>query len=444
MNRSIYNPQSAIRNGSWSRRGFLRLAAGGVAGFSSSSWLGTVAAHAAARGRKFKSCILLFMRGGPSHIDTFDPKPEAPPDYRGPFQAIPTSLPGIHVSELFPKLAQQLQHAAILRGMSHRDAGHAGGTYLMHTGFPQNEPKVDGKPYPGLGAVVGKELGDPGAAAPNYVVLDLENPGAGRVEQLGPGFLGSSYEPLMVVDPAKGVENLRSPLEADQFRNRMALLDHVQETFSQAYQAEAIETHRTNFKRAVGLMQSQVGKAFDISQEPAALAAAYGAGRFGKQCLMARRLVEVGVPFVEVLSGGWDSHAASDMRLFVNLAPETDQAMSALVADLKERGLLETTLIVWTGEFGRTPKLSNKGGRDHYSQAFSSLLIGGGIKGGQVVGRTDKLGATVEDQPVSPADFFATIYKLLGIDPNKKHAASGGRPIRMVKEGGKPIAELVN
>jgi uncharacterized protein (DUF1501 family) len=426
-----------------SRRTLLRLAVGGVAGFSSSSWLSGVAAHAAATGRKYKSCILLFMRGGPSHTDTFDPRPNAPPEYRGPFKAIQTSVPGIQVSEMFPRVAEQMKHAAIIRGMSHNDAGHAGGTYLMHTGFPLSEPKVDGKPYPGLGAVGGKELGDPAAAAPNYVVLDLENPGAGRVEQIGPGFLGPAHEPLVVLDPSKGVENLQSTLAADQFRSRMALLDHVQDTFARTYQAEAIEAQRTNLRRAVGLMQSQVGKAFDISQEPAAAAAAYGSGRFGKQCLLARRLIEVGVPFVEVLSSGWDTHAISDMKLFGTLAPETDRAMAALTADLESRGLLGSTLIVWMGEFGRTPKHGPKGGRDHYAQAFSSVLLGGGIQGGQVIGRTDRLGATVEDRPVSPADFFATIYQILGIDPQKEHQASGGRPIRMVKEGTWPIKELL-
>jgi uncharacterized protein (DUF1501 family) len=426
-----------------SRRTVLRLAVGGVVGFSGSSWLSNVAAHAAATGRKYKSCILLFMRGGPSHIDTFDPKPDAPPEYRGPFKAIPTSVPGIHVSEMYPNVARQMKHAAILRGMSHNDAGHAGGTYLMHTGFPLNEPRVDGKPYPGMGAVVGKELGDPGAAAPNYVVLDLESPGAGRVEQFGAGFLGSAHDPLVVLDPSKGVENLRSALEPGQFRNRMALLNHVQDRFQEEYQAEAIEAHRTTLKRAVGLMQSEVGKAFDIGQEPAASAAAYGAGRFGKQCLMARRLIEVGVPFIEVIQGGWDTHAVSDMKLFATQAPETDRAMAALVSDLKSRGLLDSTLIVWMGEFGRTPRHGPKGGRDHYAQAFSTLLLGGGIKGGQVIGRTDKLGATVEDRRVSPADFFATVYKLLGIDPKKEHQASGGRPIRIAREGAKPIEELI-
>jgi hypothetical protein len=344
---------------------------------------------------------------------------------------------------MFPKVGEQMRHAAIIRGMSHNDGGHAGGTYLMHTGFALNEPKVDGKPYPGVGAVVAKERGDPAAAAPNYVVLDLENPGAGRVEPIGPGFLGIAYQPLVVLDPSKGVENLKPALKADQFQNRLALLDYVQDRFSKEYQAEAIEAHRTNLKRAVGLMQSQVGKAFDIGQEPAASAAAYGSSRFGKQCLMARRLIEVGVPFVEVLSSGWDTHAVSDMKLFGTLAPETDRAMAALVADLKARGLLESTLIVWMGEFGRTPKHGPKGGRDHYAPAFSSVLVGGGIKGGQVIGRTDKLAATVEDRRVSPADFFATIYQLLGIDPNKEHQASGGRPIRIAKEGAKPIEELL-
>jgi uncharacterized protein (DUF1501 family) len=425
------------------RRGLLRLAVGGIAGFASSSWLSQVAAHAAATGRKYKSCVLLFMRGGPSHSDTFDPKPDAPPEYRGPFMAIPTAVPGIQVSEMFPRVAEQMQHTAIIRGMSHNDGGHAGGTYLMHTGFALSEPKVEGKPYPGLGAVVSKELGDPAAAAPNYVVLDLENPGAGRVEQFGAGFLGVAHDPLVVLDPTKGVENAQSTLEAGQFRNRLNLLDYVQDRFAQSHQAEAIDAHRTNFKRAVSLMQSHVGKAFDISQEPASAAAAYGSSRIGKQCLLARRLIEVGVPFVEVLSGGWDTHAISDLKLFETQAPQTDRAMAALAADLKSRGLLDSTLIVWMGEFGRTPKLGPKGGRDHYAQAFSTVLLGGGIKGGQAIGRTDKLGATVEDRLVSPADFFATIFKVLGIDPNKEHQASGGRPIRIAREGARPIVELL-
>jgi uncharacterized protein (DUF1501 family) len=425
------------------RRGLLRLGAAGFAGFASASWLGAVAAHAAETKRKYKSCVLLFMRGGPSHIDTFDPKPDAPPEYCGPYKPIQTAVPGIQIGEWFPKVAEQMKHAAVIRGMSHNDAGHAGGTYLMHTGFPLTEPKVEGKPYPGVGAVVGKELGEPGAAAPNYVVLDLENPGAGRVEQIGPGFLGAAHEPLVVLDPSKGVENLKSVLAADKFKNRMELLDFVQDQFAQGYQAEAIESHRTNLKRAVGLMKSKVSEAFDISQEPVAAASAYGTSRIGKQCLLARRLIEVGVPFVEVLSGGWDSHATSDLGLLNKLAPETDRAMAALAADLKDRGLLESTLIVWMGEFGRTPKLGPKGGRDHYAQAFSTVLLGGGIKGGQVIGRTDKHGATVEERRVSPADFFATVYKILGIDPAKEHQSSGGRPIRIVKEGAKPISELL-
>jgi hypothetical protein len=383
------------------------------------------------------------MRGGPTHIDTFDPKPDAPPEYRGPFKTIPTAVPGIQVSELFPKVAELMKHAALIRGMSHNDGGHAGGTILMHTGFAPSEPKVEGKPYPGLGAVVGKELGDPAAAVPNYVVLDLENPGAGRVEQFGAGFLGPAYDPLVVLDPAKGVENSKSFLEADQFRNRIALLDYVQDSFAKSHQAEAIETHRTNFKRAVSLMQSSVGKAFDIGQEPASAAAAYGSSRFGKQCLLARRLIEVGVPFVEVLQSGWDTHASGELQSLSTRAVETDRAMAALAVDLKTRGLLDSTLIVWMGEFGRTPKLGPKGGRDHYAQAFSTVLLGGGIKGGQVVGRTDKLGGTVEDRRVSPADFFATIFKVLGIDPKKEHQASGGRPIRIAKEGAKVIDELV-
>jgi uncharacterized protein (DUF1501 family) len=424
---------------SCSRRGFLRLAAGGCAGAASSSWLSAFADQAAATGRRCKSCILLFMHGGPSHIDTFDPKPDAPAEIRGSFRPIATSVPGIQVSEVFPRLAEQMREMAIIRGMATGDKGHVSARYLMHTGFPFTTPRVDGKPYPDLGAVVAKELGDPRSIAPNYVFLYAENGSAADV--FGPGFLGPEYRPLVVQDPNRGVENLESPLNPELLRDRMALLDRVQDNFYEGYRAEAIRVQRTNLSRAIGLMQSDVARAFDLRREAEAAARPYGTSHFGRQCLMARRLIEVGVPFVEVSSSSWDHHA-NITNFMRRQGGEVDTATSALVADLKTRGLLESTLIIWMGEFGRTPKMRSDG-RDHYGQAWSSFLIGGGLRGGQVIGRTDPHGATVEERPVSAGDFFATVFKLLAIDPNKEHQASGGRPIRIVREGARPINELL-
>jgi hypothetical protein len=426
---------------SYSRRGFLRLASEGIAGVSSSSWLSALANDTVAAGRRHKSCILLWMGGGPSHIDTFDPKPVAPAEYRGVFSPIATSVPGIQISELFPNFARQMQHAAIIRSMSTTANAHESGRYLMHTGYAQTEPKVDGKAYPDMGAVVAKELGDPQATAPNYVYLSPES--GNNPDPLGAGFLGTEYRPLVVQNPSRGVENLNTSLDADTFRNRVALLNHMQEQFHNSHRAEPAQAHRMNIRRAVGLMQSEVARAFDLSQEPAASAAAYGGSRFGQQCLMARRLIEVGIPFVEVFFNGWDHHSLLSTSLR-GKCPATDAGMSALVTDLRNRGLLDRTLVVWMGEFGRTPRINRGGdGRDHYAQAWSTVLIGGGLRGGQVIGRTDQHGATVEDRLVSAGDFFATVFKILGIDPAKEHQASGGRPIRIVKEGAQPIAELV-
>jgi uncharacterized protein (DUF1501 family) len=424
-----------------SRRAFFRLTCGGTAAFTASSWLGTLAAHAAETRRKYKSCILLWMAGGPTQFETFAPTPEAPEEYRGKFKAIRTAVPGIQISELFPRFAEQMKHAAIIRSMSTEANAHESGRYLMHTGYPQTEPKVDGKPFPDMGAVVSKEFGDPAALAPNYVYL--ANEGGGTVEPLGPGFLGTAYRALVIQDPDKGVENLKSDLNPERLGRRTELLGFLHDQFARERPAEAIEAHRTNIRRASGLMQSTLARAFDISLEPKGAVDSYGGSRFGKQCLMARRLVEVGVPFVEISSGNWDHHSILSTSM-ARKGPETDAGMAALVADLHSRGLLDSTLVVWMGEFGRTPK-NNRGGdgRDHYSKAWSTVLIGGGTKGGQVIGRTDKLGETVEDRPVSAADFFATIFKLLGIDPKKEHQASGGRPIRIVREGAKPIVELI-
>ncbi|MCS6978099.1 MAG: DUF1501 domain-containing protein [Gemmatales bacterium] len=413
------------------RRDFLKLSAAGVVGTCFSGWLNILAADAAKAGIKHKSCIVLWMEGGPSHKDTFDMKPGTAD--AGEFSEIPTSVPGIRISEHFPKFAQLMQHAAILRGMSTGEGAHARARYYLHTGYREGQ---GGLVYPSIGSIAAMELGDPEFPLPNYVCI------GGR--SFGSGFLGPRHQPLVVTNPDRGVENLKAAVDEQKFSTRFSLLEEMEKGFHKEYQATNALAHQTTYQRAVQLMQSREAKAFDISQEPAAVRAAYGETQFGRGCLLARRLVEVGVAFVEVTLGGWDTHQDNFDRV-KRLSAVVDPAMSALVTDLKDRGLLDSTLIVWMGDFGRTPKINNRGpkpGRDHYPRAWSTVLIGGGIKGGQVIGRTDKEGAVVEERMVTTLDFMATICQILGIDYTKRNIAPGGRPIRIVDKGANPVTEL--
>jgi uncharacterized protein (DUF1501 family) len=419
--------------GGLSRRDFLRLTAAGVTGISLSGWMRVLADQAAATGVKHKSCILLWMDGGPSHKDTFDLKPGT--DNGGTFKPIKTAVPGIEISEHFPQFAQLLNHAAVLRGMSTPEGAHGRAKYYMHTGYREGQ---GGLTYPSLGALVASELGKPESAMPNFVTIGNRSYGA--------GFLGTRHQPLVVADPTRGVENLKPMVEEGQFEGRVGLLEEMEKAFFRDYQAELGQDHKTTYERAVTLMKSKEARAFDLSREPSSSKAAYGNSKFGESCLLARRLIEVGVNFVEVTLGGWDTHQDNFDRV-KNLSHQVDPALSGLVKDLKERGLLESTLVVWMGEFGRTPKINARGakpGRDHYPRAWSSVMVGGGIKGGQVIGKTDKEGATVVERPISAQDFLSTVCKTLGIDPNKQNRAPGGRPIRIVDKGAKPIEELLS
>jgi uncharacterized protein (DUF1501 family) len=441
------------------RRKFLTSAAAAAAGVSLSGWLGRLAA-ALPDGQRPKSCILLWMAGGPSHIDTFDPKPEAPADIRGEFRAIETSVSGIRISEHFPRFAKLMQHAAILRGMSTLESDHKLATYHLHTGYQNRGGAVA---FPSLGALVAKELGKRDVALPNFVTI-----GRGPQEALTAGFLGPDNQPLTVTDPVRGLDFIEPAGAPERFGRQMELLRGFDAAFHQQYQNPAAETHRSAIDRAVRLMNSQQKQAFDLSREPDAIREMYGPpaaaparvsaggkmvgggerpGSFGQACLMARRLVEAGVPFVEVVMGdgvGWDTHRDNFPRTRA-LSLECDAAMAALVADLNSRGLLDSTLVVWMGEFGRTPQCTG-GGRNHWSRAWSSVLTGGGIKGGQIVGRTDRDGATVVDRPVSVPDFLGTVCTILGIDYKRKNHPPGvERPIPIVdtSKGVKLVTELL-
>ncbi len=415
----------------YTRRDLLKMGAVGVVGTSMSGWLDVLAARASEARQRTKSCILLWMDGGPSHKDTFDLRPGT--DNGGPYQAIDTNVPGIQISEHLPRLARLMNHGAIIRSMSTPEGAHPRAKYHLHTGYREGQ---GGLVYPSIGSIVAKELGNEQAAMPNFVSIGNRS--------YGSGFLGARYQPLIVNDPARGVENLRASVGSSQFQSRVNLLDELEQGFNRTHAAHVGVAHRTTYQRAVTLMLDQGARAFDISNEPSNSRQGYGTGRFADGCILARRLVEAGVSFVEVTLGGWDTHQNNFARVR-QLSEQVDPAMSQLIGDLRDRGLLDTTLVIWMGEFGRTPRINQRGaqpGRDHYPRAWSLAMFGGGIRGGQVIGRTDAEAATVVDRPVSTLDFMATVCRVLGVDYNKFNNTPNGRPVRIVDRGANPVTQL--
>jgi hypothetical protein len=414
------------------RRDFLKLATAGVSAVSLSGWLGVLSSRAATSGGKHKSCILLWMEGGPSHKDTFDLKPGTKDG--GEFRPIATDVSGIEISEHFPKMARQMRDVAVVRGMNSGEGAHGRARYFLHTGYREGS---GGIVHPSLGSIVSAELGSTTATMPNFVAISNRS--------YGSGFLGPKHQPLVINDPERGVENLKPLVNGGEFNGRVGLLQEMEQAFNREYKTDAGTGHSTTYQRAVELMKSREARAFDLSQEPALSRKLYGEGKFAEGCLLARRLVETGVSFVEVTLGGWDTHQDNFERV-KNLSKQADAGMSALLHDLKQRGMLDSTLVIWMGEFGRTPKINtrgNKPGRDHYPRAWTLLMAGGGIKGGQVVGKTDKEGGTVVDRQVPALDFLSTVVTTLGIDPNKQNLTPTGRPIRIVDKGSSPVKELI-
>ena len=405
------------------RREVMKLSAAGVFGASLSGWMKVLAnaAEAPATKPKHKSCILLWMEGGASHKDTFDLKPDS--KGAGDFKPIATSAPGVQISEHLPKLAKLMHTGVIVRGMSTPEGAHGRAKYYGHTGYREGQGGIT---YPSLGAIASQELGSTSASVPNFVAI------GGR--SYGSGFLGPKHQPLQVQSPDKGVEDLKAIISEGQFNKRVGLLQEMESAFFKEYKADAITDHKTAYERAVKLMQSKEAKSFDLALEPAASRAKYGSGRFADGVLMARRLVEIGVPFIEVSLGGWDTHQDNFERV-KKLSGEIDSPMSALITDLQERGLLDSTLIVWMGDFGRTPNINTKGakpGRDHFPKAWSLAMFGGGIKGGQIIGKTDKEGAEVVERKTTAQDCLATFCDVLSIDHTKKNETPTGRPIQIV------------
>jgi hypothetical protein len=434
-----------------SRRDWLRLMTAGVVGSSASGWLEALAADLADHPERKRSCILLWMSGGPSQLDTFDLKPGHANG--GPFKPIATSVPGIQISEHFAKIAKFMDHMAIVRSLTSKEGDHGRATFLLRTGYLPQGPIE----YPSIGALVSKELGDERSELPNFVSIApfrVLNQGA-----FGSGFLGPRHAPLIVgetafaaggqgqngPDRALRVQDLAPPAEIgkDQTDARMDLLRHVQHDFLAGHPDRPALSHQSAYDRALRLMRTAAAKAFDLDAEKAPVRDAYGRNLFGQGCLLARRLVERRVPFVEVTLNGWDTHGqnASTVK---NLSQTVDAAWAALMRDLKERGLLETTLIVWMGEFGRTPKFPRPDGRDHWPNSFSAVLAGGGIKGGQVIGDTGPDGMGIKERPVAVPEFLATICQALGIDHQKQNISNVGRPIRIVAPGTKAMQEALS
>jgi len=417
-----------------SRRDWLRLSALGVLGASSSGLIPVLAQQAAAAksaGKKTKACIALWMNGGASQTHTFDMKETSE------YKAISTTVPGMQFCEYLPKLAQHAQDLAVIRSMSTGNVDHDSAKYLLHTGYP----KQGGLSYPALGCIASRELGDPEFELPNFVVVKgergLANGGAFRSDA---AHLGPKHAPLVLIDLAKGVPHLRSPVDDTEFQERVKLLDEAERNFRDKYGMHTIEEHRMSYVGAARLMKSPKAKAFNLDLEKDSVRDAYGRNYFGQGCLLARRLVEVGVPFVEVNFNGWDDHGQGVAGKNVKQrCPMLEQAWVQLLVDLKERGLLDDTLIVWMGEFGREP---TKGGDDHYAKAWSTVLAGAGLKTGQVIGATDKTGRDVTDNPVDVPGFLATLCKALGIDFAKEYETRDSRPVRIVKAGGEPIKAL--
>ncbi len=434
----------------YSRRDWLKISLASGLGVSCSGWLPSLA-RATDKKSKPKSCILLWMSGGPTQTDTFDLKPEH--ENGGPSKAIETAVPGIRISEHLPGIAKQMKDMAIIRSMNTSEGDHGRGTELMLTGFRPGQQAVR---YPTLGSMVSKEIGPPDNELPNFVSISSFQfaPNAH-----GPGYLGPQFAPLVVSGASDNpqaranlsIENLRPPInvDAESMKNRVSVLEFLQKEFGSKTSSFSAKAHRANYERAVRMVESQAKNAFKLSEETNELRDKYGRNRFGQGCLLARRLVERGVSFVEVTLSevnnnpvSWDTHANNFERVR-ELSEVLDPAWSTLMEDLRERGLLDSTLIVWMGEFGRTPKINDNGGRDHFPVAWSTVLGGGGIQGGQVIGDTGKDGMAVVNRPVKTKDLIATICTTLGIDPKTENISLEGRPIKVIDAGGKPIQELV-
>lgn len=415
------------------RRGFLATAVAAGAGmFADMTGLQALASPEISQElrRNQKRCILLWLAGGSSQLETFDPKPGATTG--GPFESIQTSVPGVRISELMPKLAARLNDTCIIRSLNTRNADHGGGARMMMRGRP-GEAGID---YPDLGAVLSRELGLPGSEVPDYVSYYFATEG----RSLGsPGFLGARYGSMDLTNSMIPENIRRTGLNEQDQRERAELRDRLSAGFESGRASVSVESHRQAYQRVSGIMANE--RVFDISNEPQHIRDRYGPTLFGRQALAARRLIEAGVPFVRVSRAWWDTHA-QNFESHQELVPELDHVMTALLEDLEQRGLLQNTLVVTLSEFGRTPSINASLGRDHFANAWSTTLSGCGIKGGAVYGRTDPLGNNVAEGEINAARLYATIYRALGINHQKNYYL-GARPIPLTDPGSEPVREVL-
>jgi hypothetical protein len=378
-----------------------------------------------------RNVIYLYMKGGMSHLDTFDPKPDNA-EVMGTTKTINTSVAGIRLSENIPLLARQADKLAILRGVNSNQGAHEQGDYFQHTSYTQRSSIK----HPSMGAWLEKFQGRGNPTLPGSVMIgnDSRHPGAGYFE--------AKFAPLMINDPESGISNVRpnSWFTEDRMLDRLQAAKALDKPFAETYNVKNVRAYSDMYDDAIKMMKSEELKAFDLGAEPAKLRDKYGRDRFGQGCLLARRLVEHGVRFVEVSFGSWDTHNANFTRV-PELADELDAAMSTLLQDLQSHGLLDETLVVLATEFGRTPELNANDGRDHHPAGFSCVLAGGGIRGGQVFGATDERGDKVAEGAVSIPDFNATIGYALGLPLDTVVYSPSKRPFT-VADKGKPVAQL--
>jgi len=441
------------------RRELLRVGGLGALGLTLADWNRAEAAGAVSGAARAKSVILIYNCGAPSHIDLWDMKPDADADVRGLFKPIPTNVFGIEISELMPRLAKQADKYAIVRSVGHTQSSHNAGMYWSIVGQPYrvdstliNPTRTD---HPSFGTLVGWLAQREGynRALPPYVITPA--PHCDSTVYITPGqyggMLGSRYDPFVLnsdpnaanfkianIDPVPGVN-------VERMRKRQSLLERVDQGL-RAVDAAAFRDMDAAQEKAFSLVtSSEVRRAFDLSQEPDKVRERYGRTTWGQSHLLARRLVEAGARFVTTVNGQsivWDTHKDNFNSLKNNLVPKMEQAFSALLDDLSERGLLDSTLVIWMGDFGRTPKINADAGRDHWPQCYSVVMAGGGIQGGQVVGASDRIGAYPAVRAVSPADIHATVFAALGYNPHATTFPSfDGRPMPLSE--GEPIRELL-
>ncbi len=393
------------------RRSFLRTSLGGLLASTLHPLFGQESGKARA-----KNCIVLWMAGGPSHVDTWDLKAG-----NGPIKPINTAVAGFQISEHLPLVAKQAKALAVVRSVTSVEADHERATYYLHTG---NRPEAS-VTFPTLGAIASKEWP---ASADLPMFVSMGEPYSDS------GFLGREHAPF-VVSPYKTTASLQVP---ERFLTRMdarkLLLDQINQDFAKRTDSKAVAEDERVQKRALGMMSSKAVHAFDIDKEDAKVKAAYGSHLFGRGCLLARRLIENGVRFVEIMLDDWDAHVNNFTRVS-KLSAALDPAMASLLRELEERKLLDETLIVWMGEFGRTPVINKMNGRDHHSKAFSVVLAGGGVGGGRIIGKTDASGTEVTERPVTIPDLYASIFHAFGFDPTKEYMAPGDRPVKLIDKG---------